>query len=214
LLTTTVAFSQENVVIQWNQAALQGIRDAKLGAPMVARALAVVHTCIYDAWSAYDEHAVSTQMLGTLRRPVSERTSTNKEQAISFAYRALANVLPVDTESVYKPLMRKLGFDPTDKSTDIETPIGIGNVACSAVLEFRHNDKSNQLGDLADGPYSDWTGYVSANKPTVVPARTPMSDPNHWQPLTYVNSTGGMVTQKFSPSRLALYHYCDTIAPL
>jgi len=44
--------------------------------------------------------------------------------------------------------------DPSDHSTDIETAVGIGNVACAAVLEFRHRDKSNQLGDLAMGSYS------------------------------------------------------------
>jgi hypothetical protein len=42
--------SQPNVVVQWNKAALQGVRDAKLGVPMVARALAITHTCMYDAW--------------------------------------------------------------------------------------------------------------------------------------------------------------------
>jgi len=51
--------------------------------------------------------------------------------------------------------MQQLGYDPDDISTDIETPVGIGNVACGAVLEFRHHDKSNQLGDLAQGVYSD-----------------------------------------------------------
>ena len=35
-----------NAAVQWNTAALQGIRDAKLGAPVVARALAIVHTCM------------------------------------------------------------------------------------------------------------------------------------------------------------------------
>jgi hypothetical protein len=74
---------------QWNTAALQGVRDAKLGAPMVARALAIVHTCMYDTWAAYDERAVGTQLGGALRRPASERTPANKEQAISYAaYRA------------------------------------------------------------------------------------------------------------------------------
>ncbi len=189
---------QPNTVIQWNNAALQGVRDSKLGAPMVARTLAVVHTCMYDAWAAYDEHAVGTQLQGVLRRPASERTPANKERAISYAaYRALADVLPANTASVYAPLMKQLGYDPKDKSIDIETSTGIGNVACAAVLEFRHRDKSNQLGDLAPGPYSDWTGYVSVNKPTTVPVHTPMSDPNHWQPLTYVNSTGDLVTQRF-----------------
>jgi hypothetical protein len=28
---------------------------------MVSRALAVLHTCIYDAWAAYDEHALGVQ---------------------------------------------------------------------------------------------------------------------------------------------------------
>src|ERR1700687_3921738 len=180
----------ENRVIQWNAATLQGIRDAKLGAPVVARALAVVHTCMYDAWTAYDERAVGTQMAGALRRPASERTLGNKEQAISYAaYRALVDVLPVDANSVYIPLMKQLGYDPSDDSTDIETPTGIGNVACGGVLEFRHHDNSNQLGDLAQGPYSDWTGSASRNTPSLVPARAAPSDPSHWQPLNYVNST-------------------------
>jgi len=187
-----------NVAVEWNTAALQGIRDAKLGAPVVARALAIVHTCMYDAWAAYDERAVGTQLRDALRRTASERTLANQQQAISYAaYRALVDVLPVDTNSVYIPLMKQLGYDPNDNSTDIETPTGIGNVACAAVLEFRHHDKSNQLGDLAQGPYSDWTGYATRNTPSPVPARAAPPDPNHWQPLTYINSTGDLMTQRF-----------------
>jgi len=114
--------AEPNVVIQWDNAALQGIRDAKLGAPVVARALAIVHTCMYDAWAAYDDRAVGTQLHDALRRPASQRTYPNKERAISYtAYRALVDVLPVDTTSVYTPLMKQLGYDPSDISTDIET---------------------------------------------------------------------------------------------
>ena len=50
-----------NLAQQWTSAALHAIRDAKLGAPVVARALAIVHTCMYEAWTAYDEGAVGTQ---------------------------------------------------------------------------------------------------------------------------------------------------------
>jgi|HubBroStandDraft_3_1064219.scaffolds.fasta_scaffold44055_1 hypothetical protein len=53
------------------------------GAPVVARALAIVHTCMYDAWAACDERAVGTQLGGAPRRPASERTLANKEQAIN-----------------------------------------------------------------------------------------------------------------------------------
>jgi hypothetical protein len=187
--------------LPWNSAALQGIRDAKLGAPGGARALAIVHTCMYDAWAAYDEHAASTQFGGALRRPASERTLANKEKAISYsAYRALIELAPIDTNSGYVPLMKKLGYDPSDNSTDIETPTGIGNVACAAVLEFRHHDKSNQLGDLHQGPYSDWTNYRPVNAPGTVPARSAFVkplNPEHWQPLTYTDSAGNLVVQMF-----------------
>jgi len=192
-----------SLAASWSSATLQGVRDAKLGAPMVARALAVVHTCMYDAWAAYDERAIGTQLSGALRRPTEEHTLANKQEAVSYAaYRALVDVLPVDVNSVYRPLMTQLGYDPDDTSADIETPVGIGNVACAAVLEFRHHDKSNQLGDLAQGVYSDWTGYTPVNRPSPVPARTipndtSLNDPNRWQPLTYINSTGDLVAQRF-----------------
>jgi hypothetical protein len=194
----SVTATDSNEAVRWNSAALQGIRDSKLGAPMVARALAIVHTCMYDAWAAYDDRAVGTQLGGALRRPASERNVASKEKAISYAaHRALTDVLPVDSKSVYRPLMQQLGYDPDDNSTDIETPSGIGNVACAAVLEFRHHDESNQLGDLAQGQYSDWTGYVAVNAASRVSSRTRLADPNRWQPLTYVNSTGDLVGQRF-----------------
>jgi hypothetical protein len=189
----------EDVALQWNGAALQGLRDAKMAAPMAARALAIVHTCMYDAWTAYDEKAVGTQLRGALRRPVNERIEANKNRAISYAaYRALEDVLPLDTELVYKPLMQRLGYDPEDNSTDIEMPTGIGNVTCAAVLEFRHHDKSNQLGDLAEGPYSDWSGYAPLNTPTTLPIRVVLTDPDHWQPLIYDDAAGNLVLQKFA----------------
>jgi hypothetical protein len=187
-----------NIVLRWDATAVRGVRDARLGPPMVARALAVVHTCMYDAWAAYDERAVGTQLSGALRRPPSERTLVNKEEAISYAaYRALSDVLPVDINSVYRPLMQQLGYNPDNNSTDIDIPAGIGNVACGAVLEYRHHDSSNQLGDLAQGIYSDWTGYASVNPPSAVPSNSSPNDPDHWQPLTYVNSTGDLVAQRF-----------------
>jgi hypothetical protein len=118
-----------NLAERWNSMTLQGMRDAKMGAPMAARALGIVHTCMYDAWAAYDEHAVGTQLRGALRRPASERTESNKERAISYAaYRALTDVLPVDTETAYKGLMRELGYDPKDNSTDISLQY-LGTVA-------------------------------------------------------------------------------------
>jgi len=183
-----------DVVVQWNNAALQGVRDSKLGPPMVARALFIVHNCIYDAWAAYDKSAVGTVFGASLRRPKPERTLANKNQAISFAaYRAAVDLFPGDKTTVFDPLMAGLGYDINDNSTNVATPSGIGNVACGAILAIRHNDGSNQLGNLtASGvPYADYTGYVPSNPATTVPLGSGYDysslNPNRWQPLTYFN---------------------------
>src|SRR4029079_17548620 len=75
----------DNVVLRWNAAALQCVRESRLGPPMVARALAIVHHCVYDAWAAYDRVAVGTRLDDALRLPPAQRTLANKSEAISFA---------------------------------------------------------------------------------------------------------------------------------
>ena len=73
-----------SAVVAWNQAALAEVRLSRLGPPVVARALAVAHTCMYDAWTAYDPVALSA-VATTPRRPVPEHTQANKARAVSHA---------------------------------------------------------------------------------------------------------------------------------
>src|SRR5215475_12256835 len=118
----------DSIVVSWNEAFLQGVRGSKLGPPMIARTLAIGHTCIYDAWAAYDQNAVGTRLGGSLRRPPAERTLPNIQQAISYAaYRAACDLFP-GSISVFDPLMQSLGYDPRDLSTDTSTPAGVGNL--------------------------------------------------------------------------------------
>ena len=71
LAASPVAFSAGNTVVtKWNEAALEAIRVTHPGPPIVARALAITHTCMYDAWAAYDARARGTRFAGNLRRPV------------------------------------------------------------------------------------------------------------------------------------------------
>jgi len=176
-------------VVQWNNATQQAVRDTHPGPPMVARAHAIVHTCIYDAWAAYDVVAVGTRLDGFLRRPAAEHTLDNKNKAISYAaYRALVDLFPSDV-ALFNNLMTSLGYDPTDTSLETTTPGGIGNLCARAVLAFRHGDGANQLGDLHLGAYSDYTGYTPVNDPDHI------TDPNAWQPLRVSDGHGGFVTQ-------------------
>jgi len=189
-----------NVIIQWNQMALQAIRDTKPGPPQTARALAVAHTAMYDAWAAYDEKAIGTRFGGDFRRPSGERTEGRKSMAISYAaFRALSDLYPTEVAK-FRDKMTALGYDPDDNSTDQSDPAGIGNTVAAAAIAYCHVDGSNQLGDLAPGPYADYTGYLPVNPAIRVDVPTPLASipfPERWQPLTYENAAGTTVTPKF-----------------
>lgn len=172
------AQTADNVVLRWNQATLEAIQITRMPPPVAARALAIVHTCIFDSWAAYDDVATGTQFGPRLRRPNSERIIANKEKAVSFAaYLALVDLFPSQRVTEFDPLMTNLGFDPSDPSNDVSKPDGIAKIACQAVLNSRHADGSNQLGDMSPGAYADYTGYSPRNTAQF------LTDPNRWQPL-------------------------------
>jgi hypothetical protein len=178
--------ADDNVVLRWDEQTLAAIRGLKTGPPINARALAIVHTAMYDAWAAYDATAVPTLPAGWARRPAAERTLAYKSMAISFAaYRALLGVYPAKAAD-FTAFMTALGYDPNDTTTDPASPAGVGNQAAAAVLAFRANDGSNQAGG-----YADTSGYVPVNTPDQV------NDVFHWQPLRLPDGNGGFVVQKF-----------------
>jgi hypothetical protein len=180
-----VASATENTVLQWNRTLVEAVRNSTLGPPMTARALAIVHTAIYDAWAAYDDVAVGTRLGGSLRRPVAERTLEKKSEALSYAaYRALVDLYP-QQRALFDTRMRELGYDPANYTTDTSTPAGIGNVAAAVLLDYRRSDGSNQ-----ENGYADPTGYVPVNTWNQV------NNPNYWQPLRLPNGTGGFVIQE------------------
>ena len=190
----------DNAVLLWNEALLQAVRDTKPGPTVVARAIAVAHTCMYDAWAAYDAAAVPTRPHVRWRRPAAERTEARKAEAVSVAaWIALRDLFPSDA-AMFDALLAEQGYSAGAPAADLATPEGVGTVAAGAVLEFRHHDGSNQLGDLAPGPYSDWTGYTPANPPE--PAA--VADPNRWQPLQVSDGKGGFVIQKYTTPQWGL----------
>jgi PAP2 superfamily len=191
----------DTLISLWNNAALQMIRVTHPGPPITARALAIVHTSIYDAWAAYNPVATGTRLGAKLRRPASEHTLANKQKAVSYAaYGALASLFP-DGVPQFNTIMQNLGYNPADTSTDISTPSGVGNVAAQAVMAFRDNDGANQLGNLHVGAYSDYLNYVPKNTPDSI------KDPNSWQPLLVSDGHNGQVIQKYTTA------CCGFIAP-
>jgi hypothetical protein len=195
LISTAAADAQaaDTIAVRWTDVMLDIIRTTHPLPPVSARYLAIMDTCIYDAWTAYDEKAVPTQANGISRR---SGTLADQEKAVSFAaYRAIQDLMALIAPSAVGPattLMNTLHYDPADTTTDTSTAAGVGNVACKAVLDYRHKDGANQLGDKNSGaPYSDYTGYTSVNTPDLI------NDPNRWQPLRVPDGNGGFVIQKY-----------------
>jgi hypothetical protein len=164
----------DNVVLHWNDQALVAIRAVAPPPPVTARALAIMNTAMYDAWTAYDATAVPTQRAGWARRPAAEHLLEYKSVAISFAAeRTLRNLFP-SMAGDFTAFRLALYPDPPPGSPD--DPAAVGTRAADAVLAARHGDGSNQLGDHPGGsgaPYSDYTGYTPTSPP----------GPLTWQPL-------------------------------
>ena len=173
--------------------ALEAIRRTRTPPPIAARALALVHTAVYDAWAAYDATASGTRLGDALRRPSWERTPEHGAAAVSHAaYLALVSLFPA-AHGLLDAQLRRLGHTPVLAPADERSPRGVARLAVQAVLNSRRRDGANQFGDAsatAATPYADTSGYVAANAPNS------LADPNRWQPLRVPDGRGGTVIQK------------------
>jgi PAP2 superfamily len=180
----------KSAVLLWNEVVINAIRNGTIGPPMVARALAIIHTAMYDAWAPFDRFAIASLPGATLRfsrSATSAESLRRKEIAISYAaYRTLLDLYPAQKAS-FDAQMQLRSLDINDVSLSADTPSGVGNAAAAILIASRRGDGSNQMGDLSPGAYTDYTGYEPVNSPSVI------VNPNRWQPLTY--STGA--TPKF-----------------
>lgn len=201
--------AEENIVHIWSQHALDMIHDTFgfLSPVGVARTLAIVDTCMWDAVAPYTTDFVPVFDAGIPRRPVAEHTQQNREIAIAFAaYRALRDIfyaLPqqrTDNEVFFE----SFGYDIWNEEENDNTPHGIGNKACTAFLRWRHRDGLNQKGDepgtIKRAPYSDYTNYKPSNVPQVAPGVTDCNTLliNKFQSLRVPTPAGSVSLRNYS----------------
>lgn len=182
--------AQSSLVADWNESALVEVRAGKLPPPVVARALAIVHTCMYDAWTAYSPTAIGTALDPGVRQPASLHTLANKEVAVSYAaYQCLRNLFPAGESRLANAMLQR-GYDPSYSTAEQYSAAGIGNMAAQAVIADRAQDGANQYGNLRPGAYSDYTWYSPRNPPlpycfpgAASCAPLTIADRTLWQPL-------------------------------
>jgi hypothetical protein len=190
------------LTVGWNNVAINAVRATRVAPPIAARSMAILHSAIYNAWSAYDPVALPTIDSLLLRRPVAEHTHAHIAAAISYAaYAALVDQFPAQ-QSAFDAYMAQLGYLPSQASTDLSLPQGVGTVAARRTLAYAHTDGANQLGNLTPSglPFADYSGYVPANPPMTIFQSTPRSaipSPGLWQPLRFRDAGGVVRTQVF-----------------
>jgi hypothetical protein len=122
--TASIAGAQErNVVLRWNEDALQAAQDTRSFPTVAARALAIVHTSMYDAWAAYDSNAEATHSPTSRMRA---RTSNDISTSVSYAaYRSLKDLFPSEA-ALFDNEIESLGLDPNITSGDPSNPAEVG----------------------------------------------------------------------------------------
>ena len=190
---------ENTVVAQWNELALQAIREDKPVPTVITRSLHLAHAAMYDAWAAFDADAAGAYFNPRAahrraRRRIAEDTL---ERAVSTAaHHTLSQLFPSHTDR-FDALLQQLGVagrrDPASR---------MGLRAARTVLRHRANDGSNARND-----YADTSGYASMNAPD-----DPDLDPNYWTPLKVPN--GSSVDENGIPVVTADPSSYDVQAPL
>lgn len=146
-LKLDAAASMAGAVLGWNRQALQAIRHAQPGPPQAARALAVLHTCMYNAWAAYDDTARQTAHGVAVRLPLAERSAASKTGAMSHAAcRLLSELFPAQAGS-FAAWMDGLGLDPVAGGGPL-SPAGIGRSQAAAMRAFCRQQGVGRVGGL------------------------------------------------------------------
>ena len=138
-------------------------------ATLINRLRFIVALAMADAAAPY--HPTAVGMYTRIPRvPELERTDRNINTAmLHAAYQALSGLLP-DRQPVWREMLTDYGLNPDDASTDLDSPVGIGNVAGKAAHDGRLRDGMNQTGN-----YQDTTGYAPVN------SAFELRDPSRWQ---------------------------------
>ncbi len=160
-------------------------------ATLINRLNFIIALGMVDAAAPY--HATAVGMYTRIpRRPGDERTDRNINTAmLHAAYHTLIGLLP-DRAPVWRDMLFDYGLNPDDDSEDLDTAVGIGNVAGIGALEGRLDDGMNQRGN-----YQDTTGYMPVNSAFF------LRDPSRWQPGLRLQGAGVYTVQHFVTPQLA-----------
>ena len=142
--------SAASIVTEWLDQALPYAQEVAWEPTVGSRFLTILHTAIYDAWTAYDPVAVGVVSGTALKGLGGANNEANKREAISHAAFTVLQTLAPQHRRALVERMQELGYDPNADTP----PAKIGRRAAAAVLADCRDDGANENGNFADT-----TGY-------------------------------------------------------
>ncbi|MEX2173430.1 MAG: hypothetical protein WD872_03655 [Pirellulaceae bacterium] len=158
-----------DMVLRWNDVLLDTVRSANTPPPIAARAMAIVHTAIYDAVNAIDRthEPYAFRMLAA--------PGTSREAAVAAAaHTALVGLFPTFAATFDAELVASLATVPNGQAEN--RGVALGSQVAAQMLDLRANDGAtaivvhtpgNQPGDwqptppaLATAAFPQWPGVT------------------------------------------------------
>lgn len=185
-----------DVARRWNEVLVQAIRKDFARPTIHARNLFHISAAMYDAWAAYAD-IEETWLYGRTRAAINcplvsitppEDVEAARREAISHAVYRLMNHRFVSSPGVWTTtrdadaLMAYLGYNANDNTPG--SPAALGNHIAQCYIDFGIADGSNEANEYRNRSYQP----VNAALQPELPGNPNISDMNHWQPLSLVES--------------------------
>ncbi|MDD5064445.1 MAG: phosphatase PAP2 family protein [Phycisphaerae bacterium] len=138
-LVSIIVFSTScyaDSVLEWNNIALEAIKQESLSPPVATRALAILHCAIFDSMNAIEGQYISYNS-----SPVVAPGASAKAASVSAAFNTLSNLLPNQASTFlnkYNSDIASLG-----PGQSVNDGIATGLTVASEMLDLRSNDGSN-----------------------------------------------------------------------
>jgi hypothetical protein len=211
-----------DAVTDWNVKAGEIILEAKPPAPVAARAVAIVHTAVYEAANAVTRRYPASGL------KLKAASGASVEAAIAAANRAtLAKLLPAQQASIDRAYEAALAGIPDGPAR--AAGIAVGEKAAAAILAQRADD-----GAAAQETYRPYT-VAGVYVPTAIPAvphwpkRKPwlMSNPAQFRPgpapaltsetwvrdYAEIKAIGGKNSTRRTPEQTAIARFWEATLP-
>lgn len=152
-----------DVVIDWNNVLLDAVRTDRTAPPVAARAMAVVHTSIYDAVAAI-ERKHEPYAVWALPKP----GSSVEAAAASAAHTALSALFPAQQAAFDAALADSLAAIPDGASE--ANGVSLGQWVANQILALRSDDGATDVVSYTPGnEVGDWVPTPPGNAPGLLP---------------------------------------------